>query len=160
MVYDLIRNDKECYDLFNYGIQGVSWDVNDEGLRIQPEGYNPDTQNINGMTNYWWGRNDDLEIKDASRNWDAIDPMYEELDAAAIDYPYGQFVPDVDEIQSYIDNINEVYTNDMKLISFGKYDDKGMTAEEAVQKLHDDLKAAGIETVTAALQEQFDALYK
>lgn len=160
MVYDLIRNDKECYDLFNYGIQGVSWDVNDEGLRIQPEGYNPDTQNINGMTNYWWGRNDDLEIKDASRNWDAIDPMYEELDAAAIDYPYGQFVPDVDEIQSYIDNINEVYTNDMKLISYGKYDDKGMTAEEAVQKLHDDLKAAGIETVTAALQEQFDALYK
>ncbi|WP_130837817.1 DUF3502 domain-containing protein [Lachnoclostridium sp. Marseille-P6806] len=160
MVYDLIRNDPDCYRLFNYGIKGVSWDVNEDGLRITPEGYNPDTQNINGMTNYWWGRNDDLEIRDASRNWDVIEPMYEELDAAAIDYPYGQFVPDVDAIQAQINNVNEVYTNDMKLIAYGKFDDQGMTAEEAVQKLHDDLQKAGIETVTEELQRQFDELYK
>ena len=68
MVYDLLRNDPDCYQLFNYGIQGVSWDVNDEGLRITSEDYNSDTQNINGMTNWWWGRNDNLEIKDATRN--------------------------------------------------------------------------------------------
>lgn len=74
-----------------------------------------------------------------------------------IDYPYGQFVPEVDDIQSKIDNINEVYTNYTKQISYGKYQG---TAEEIVAEMQSALKQAGIEEVTAALQEQFDALYK
>ena len=115
------------------------------------------TEVINGMTNWWWGRNDDLEIRDATRNWDAIDKLYSEYDSLKIDYPYGQFVPEVDDIQSKIDNINEVYTNYTKQISYGKYQG---TAEEIVAEMQSALKQAGIEEVTAALQEQFDALYK
>lgn len=157
VVYDLLRNDEECYRLLCYGIEGVSYEINDEGLRTTPEGYNSDTDNINGMTNWWWGRNDDLEIRDATRNWDAIDKLYSEYDSLKIDYPYGQFVPEVDDIQSKIDNINEVYTNYTKQISYGKYQG---TAEEIVAEMQSALKQAGIEEVTAALQEQFDALYK
>lgn len=157
MVYDLLRNDPECYNLLCYGVQGVSWDLNDEGLRITPEGYNADTDNINGTTNYWWGRNDDLEIRDATRDWDAIDKLYAEYDKIKIDYPYGQFVPNVDNIQAQIGNINEIHTNYMKQIAFGKYSG---TAEEIVAEYQDALKKAGIDDVTAELQKQFDALYK
>lgn len=157
MVYDLLRNDPECYHLFTSGIQGVSWDLDDEGMKILPESYNADTQNINGTTNYWWGRNDDLEIKDATKNWDEIDPLYEKYDSIKIDYPYGQFVPEVDSIQSQINNINEVHTNYMKQIAFGKYQG---TAEEIVAEYQKALKDAGIEEVTAELQSQMDALYK
>ena len=96
-------------------------------------------------------------IRDATRNWDAIDKLYSEYDSLKIDYPYGQFVPEVDDIQSKIDNINEVYTNYTKQISYGKYQG---TAEEIVAEMQSALKQAGIEEVTAALQEQFDALYK
>ena len=128
-----------------------------DGYRVNPEGYNSDTDNINGVTNWWWGRNDDLEIRDATKNWDAIDAMYAEYDAKKIDYPYGQFVPEVDEIQAKIQNINEVYTNYTKMISFGKYNG---TAEEIVAEMQAAMKQAGIEEVTAALQAQFDALYK
>ena len=42
-------------------------------------------------------------------------------------------------------------------ISYGKYQG---TAEEIVAEMQAALKQAGIEEVTAALQEQFDALYK
>ena len=42
-------------------------------------------------------------------------------------------------------------------ISYGKYQG---TAEEIVAEMQSALKQAGIEEVTAALQEQFDALYK
>lgn len=157
MVYDLLRNDPDCYKLFCYGIQGVSWDVDENGMRITPEGYNQDTDNIGGTTNYWWGRNDDLEIKDATRNWDAIDKLYAEYDSIKIEYPYGQFVADVDNIQSYISNINEIHTNYMKQIAYGKYSG---TAEEIVAEYQEALKAAGIDTVTEELQRQFDALYK
>lgn len=157
MVYDLIRNDPECYKLFCYGIEGVSYEINEEGLRTTPEGYNNDTQNINGTTNYWWGRNDDLEIKDATKNWDAIDKMYAEYDKIKIDYPYGQFVPEVDNIQSYINNCNETHNNYMKQISFGLYQG---TAEEIVAEYQQAMKTAGIDEVTAELQRQFDELYK
>ena len=66
-------------------------------------------------------------------------------------------VPEVDDIQSKIDNINEVYTNYTKHISYGKYQG---TAEEIVAEMQSALKQACIEEVTAALLEQFDALYK
>ncbi len=157
MVYDLIRNDKDCYMLFNYGIEGVSWELDENGLRKTPDSYNPDTQNINGMTNYWWGRNDDLEVKDATRNWDAIDKLYAEYDKIKIDYPYGQFVPEVDSIQAKIDNCNEQYTNYMKQISYGIYNG---SAEDIVAEMQAALKSAGIDDVTAELQKQFDELYK
>ena len=157
MVYDLIRNDPELYMLFNYGIQGVSWDVNDEGMKITPEGYNSDTDNIAGTVNFWWGRNDDLEIKDATINWDAVDKLYAEYDKIKIEYPYGQFVPDVTEIDAYISNINEIFENYMKQISYGKYNG---TAEEIVAEFQSALEAAGVNEVTAELQRQFDELYK
>ncbi|RKM58543.1 DUF3502 domain-containing protein [Butyrivibrio sp. XB500-5] len=157
MVYDLIRNDKDCYMLFNYGIEGKSWELDENGLRKTPDSYNPDTENINGMTNYWWGRNDDLEVKDATRNWDAIDKLYAEYDKIKIDYPYGQFVPEVDSIQAKIDNCNEQYTNYMKQISYGIYNG---SAEDIVAEMQAALKSAGIDDVTAELQKQFDELYK
>ena len=157
MVYDLIRNDPECYKLFNYGIQGISWDMNDEGLRIQPDGYNSDTDNIAGTVNFWWGRNDDLEVKDANLNWDEIDKLYAEYDKIKIEYPYGQFVPDVTNIEAYISNINEILENYMKQISYGKYNG---SAEDIVAEFQSALEAGGINEVTAELQRQFDELYK
>lgn len=157
MVYDLLRNDPECYKLFCYGIEGVSYEITPDGLRTTPEGYNQDTDNINGTTNFWWGRNDDLEIKDASRDWEAIDKLYAEYDKLKIEYPYGQFVADVDSIQSQIQNINEIYDRYMKQICYGKYSG---TAEDIVAEYQAALEAAGINDVTAELQRQFDELYK
>ena len=52
MVYDLLRNDPDCYTLFNYGIKGVSWDTNDEGLRVIPEGYNSGTGGFHRGTDF------------------------------------------------------------------------------------------------------------
>lgn len=156
MVYDLIRNDPDCYKLFNYGQEGVSWELTEDGMRTTPEGYNADTQNVNGMTNFWWGRNDDQEVRDATRDWDTIDAMYEKLDSIAIDYPYGQFVADVTNIQSQINNIEEVYGNYMRQIAYGKYSG---SAEEIVAEMQAALETAGINDVTAELQRQFDELY-
>lgn len=156
MVYDMIRNDPECYQLLCYGQEGVSWEKTDNGMKTTPEGYNADTQNVNGVTNFWWGRNDDLEIRDASRDWEKIDALYAEYDSKKIDYPYGQFILNNDNIQSYIANINEIYTNYMKQISFGKYSG---TAEEIVAEFQQALKDAGIDIVTEEIQRQIDEVY-
>ncbi len=155
MVYDLLRNDPDCYRLINYGVEGVSYEVTADGMRKNPEGYDGNRDGI--TTNFWWGRNDDLELKDSSLNWDAINALYDEYDKIKIDYPYGQFVPNVDDIQSKIENINDIHTTYMKQIAFGKYQG---SAEDIVAEYQAALEKAGINDVTAELQRQFDELYK
>ena len=154
MVYDLLRNDPECYRLFNYGIEGVQYAIDDNGMKYTPDTYDQATQEI--QTNFWWGRNDDLELKDATKNWDAIDKLYAEYDSLKIDYPYGQFIPDVDDIQGKIDNVSSVQEEYMKQISFGLYSG---SAEDIVAEYQAALEKAGINDVTAALQEQISATY-
>ncbi|MCM1037827.1 MAG: ABC transporter substrate-binding protein [Ruminococcus sp.] len=157
MVYDLLRNDPDCYRLFCYGIEGVSYEITADGLRATPEGYNQDTDNINGTTNFWWGRNDDLEIPDANFDWDKINALYDEYDKIKIEYPYGQFVADIDAIDAQIRNIQEIHDSYMKQISFGKYSG---SAEDIVAEYQAAIEAAGVNEVTAELQRQFDELYK
>ncbi len=154
MVYDLLRNDPECYRLFNYGIEGVQYAIDENGMKYTPDTYDSTTQEI--QTNFWWGRNDDLELKDATKNWDAIDKLYAEYDSLKIDYPYGQFIPDVDDIQGKIDNVSSVQEEYMKQISFGLYSG---SAEDIVAEYQAALEKAGINDVTAALQEQISATY-
>ena len=102
------------------------------------------------------GRNDLLEIRDATKEWDTIDALYAEYDDVKIAYPYGKFVADVDDIQSYINNINEVNTNYMKQIAFGKYTG---TAEEIVAEYQQALKDAGMDIVIEELQKQLNEVY-
>ena len=135
----------------------MSYEITPDGLRTTPEGYNQDTDNINGTTNFWWGRNDDLEVLDASRDWDKINALYDEYDKIKIEYPYGQFVANVDPIQAQIQNISEIHDSYMKQISYGKYSG---TAEDIVAEYQAALTAAGVDDVTAELQRQFDELYK
>ena len=123
-------------------------------MKYTPDTYDQATQEI--QTNFWWGRNDDLELKDATKNWDAIDKLYAEYDSLKIDYPYGQFIPDVDDIQGKIDNVSSVQEEYMKQISFGLYNG---SAEDIVAEYQAALEKAGINDVTAALQEQISATY-
>ena len=82
--------------------------------------------------------------------------MYKELEDASIGYPYGKFGANVDDIQSYINNIGEVNTNYMKQIASGKYTG---TAEEIVAEYQQALKDAGMDIVIEELQKQLDEVY-
>jgi hypothetical protein len=155
MVYDLLRNDKECYDLFNYGIEGKTYAIDENGMRYTPETYNADTDSIS--TNWWWGRNDVLEIPSAAMNWEAINKLYDEYNKIAVMYPYEAFVFDNTMVQSYINQCNEIYNTYMKYLCFGQYDE---TPEEKVAEFQEALRSAGVDLVTEELQRQIDETYK
>lgn len=150
MVYDLIRNDKECYDLFNYGVLGVQYVLTADGYRDRPEGYTDDADGI--TTNYWWGRNDDLEIRDAKGAWGEYDKISSVYESVAVDYPYGQIVWNVDGINTQLENISDVQSNYMNRISYGKVDDP----VAFVAEYRSALKKAGIEDVIKEVQRQLD----
>ena len=153
MVYDLLRNDPEIYRLMMYGIEGEMYTIDENGYMVRPEGFDSTTDGV--TFNWWWGRNDDLGLRDANRDWEAIDALYARYDEIAIDYPYGQVVFDLTNIQVYLDNISNVYNTYMPRICFGLMDDP----EAYVAEFRTQLQNAGIETVMTEIQNQLDAVY-
>lgn len=150
MVYDLLRNDEACYRLINYGIEGSDYVINDAGELDRPDGWD---QSIDALeSNYWCGRNDDLELVNA-RFYDGIPEIYADYDTYAIDYPYGKFVFDNSNVSTQIAAMADVCANYIPRIAFGKVDDpKAMVAE-----FREKLKAAGYEDVLKEVQTQLNA---
>ncbi len=153
MVYDLLRNDEEIYRLMMYGIEGDMYTIDADGYLERPADFDSATD---GCTfNWWWGRNDDLGLRTADRDWASIDELYARYDEIAITYPYGRVVFDLTNIQVYLDNISNVYNTYMPRICFGLMDDP----EAYVAEFRTQLQNAGIETVMTELQNQINAVY-
>lgn len=153
MAYDLIRNDKELYQLFNFGIEGEQYILNDDGMFVRPEGFEDSTDGIS--TNYWWGRNDDLEIRNAERAWGPYEKLTTVYEQIASPYAYGKIVFDTDNISSYISNLSNVYNTYMAQIAFGKVDD----AEAYVAEFREALLAAGYQECINEIESQLAAVY-
>jgi maltose-binding protein MalE len=155
MAYDLIRNDPTFYDLINYGVEGQQYVLNADGLRARPEAYTEDA--VDGVSfNYWWGRNDNLEIRDARIDWPAYDAVLAEYAAVKIDYPYGKLVFNREPISVELDNLSNVFRTYAPVICFGKDADP----EAYVAEFRKALLDAGIEKVMTEVQAQIDAVYK
>lgn len=153
MVYDLLRNDPEIYRLMQFGFEGDMYTLDENGYMARPEGYEDSRDGVS--FNWWWGRNDDLELRPADRDWEAIDALYAIYDGVKINYPYGQVVFDLSNIQPYLDNLSNVYNTYMPRIVFGMMDDP----EAFVAEFRDQLKAAGIDQCMEEIQSQIDAVY-
>lgn len=149
MVYDLLRNDEECYNLINYGIEGVQFKRNSEGYRESI----PDVPGI--TTNFWWGRNDLLELRDTETAWDVFDEINGIYNQYKIDYPFSQIVWDLSAISTELDAVNNVYGQYMGNICYGQVADP----ESYVAEFRRDLKNAGIEKIISELQNQLDKFY-
>lgn len=148
MMYDLFQYDPDIYHLTQYGVEGVHWEQNEEGYRVRPEGYNPDTDAYGW--NMWSTRNDALEIPE-------FNPMQEEIDAVTAKIkpwsklnPWGSFVLDTSSLEAQIAAINEAGSTWLPAIQFGKAGDPA----EAVQKYREALKAAGIDEFIAEVERQ------
>jgi putative aldouronate transport system substrate-binding protein len=106
--------------------------------------------------NYWWGRNDDLELvgplTDIPKR-DALQAVYEKV---AISYPYGQIVFNLDPISAELDNLSNLYNTYMPRIVFGKSDDPAAYVAEFRQQL----KAAGYEKCIAEVERQLAEVYQ
>lgn len=153
MVYDLMRNDPEIYRLMQYGIEGDMYTLDENGYLVRPEGFE---QGVDGVDlNYWWGRNDQLELRTADKDWEAIDALYNTYDAVKINYPYGKVVFELSNIQMYLDNLSNVYNTYMPRIVFGMMDDPAAYVAEFRQQLQN----AGIEICMTEIQNQINAVY-
>ena len=149
MVYDLLRNDEECYNLINYGVEGIQFKRNDKGYRESIPGSKGIT------TNYWWGRNDKLEVRDTATAWDVFDEINATYNKYKIDYPFSQIVWDLSNIANEVDGVADVYGQYMGNICYGQVADPVAYVED----FRRDLKKAGVDKIITELQKQLDSYY-
>lgn len=149
MLYDLLRNDKEIYQLFNYGVEGEHYELDQNGQLVYPEGFDATTEGVS--TFFWYGRNDDLGLRDATKDWTKIDKKYEEYEKVAKLYPYGTTVLDTSAISTELNNLSSVYASYMTQIAYGKAEDP----EAYVKEFREALKAAGYEKCVSEIESQF-----
>lgn len=150
MVYDLLRNDETCYRLYNYGIEGVDYILTEDGKLDRPEGWDGTTDSLD--SNFWCGRNDDLELDNAT--WfEGKEAMLANYDTYAVDYPYGKFVFDPSNVSTQIAAMADVCASYIPVIAFGKVEDPVASVEEFRQKL----EAAGYQDVLNEIQTQLNA---
>ena len=149
-VYDLIRNDKEDYMLFNFGIEGTDYVITADGKMGFPDGYDSSTMSLG--TDYWWGRMDEFELPRTTQapNKDAI---IAELSATAKDYPYSTLQINKANIDPTLAAMSGVLSEYIPQLAYGKFADPAAAIAEMRQKLKD----AGYEDARASIQADMDA---
>ncbi len=152
-VYDLIRNDKEDYMLFNYGIEGVDYTIDANGVLQRPDGWDSSTMDLG--TDFWWGRNDAFEPKRATDAPNKAE-VIAELNATAKDYPYSTLIINKSNIDPTLAAMAGVLSEYIPQLAYGKFEDPAAAVAEMRQKLKD----VGYEDARAAIQADMDAWKK
>ncbi|MDF2802283.1 MAG: hypothetical protein K0S61_2186 [Anaerocolumna sp.] len=150
MLIEKLMTDKECYDLFQYGIEGKQYELVDGKIK-QPEGFDA-TVNGGGFAG-WAFRTDKLNIPTATE-----DPRRYTLNEAwskvAIDDPFVGFTFDSSSVSSELSAISNVNTQLGIQILLGK---TSQDPKAAVAEYRKQLEAAGVNTVIDEVNKQLEA---
>ena len=154
MFLDLVETDRDMYDLFHYGIEGVTYVLNGEKAEFAVEGM---TQaNSNYME---WGGQWAFWKPQFMRPNNTYGPGFweEEARLAAlpqnVNAPLSGFFPKSDNIGNEVAARDQIWEFD-KEIRYGAID---MSAEEAVATMIEEQQRAGIDVIVADVQAQVDA---
>ena len=153
MFLELVETDRAMYDLFHYGIEGVTYKLVDGAAMYAVDGMN------HGNSNYMeWGGQWAFWKPQFMRPNATYGPGFweEEARLAAlpknVNAPLSGFFPKSDNIKNEIATRDQIWEFD-KEIRYGVAGD----ADAAVDKMIAEQKAAGIDAIIADVQRQVDA---
>ena len=148
-LWELITTDREAFDAFFYGIEGVSYELNDKG---EVKTLDPDNYAASAM---WAARTTELN-RDGIGTPDRTIELKKEWDAYIKDgvgsQKYRSFVLDTSSIETEYaacQNVHQQYWWPLEL---------GYTEPvSGLKEYQEKMEAAGIEKVREVLQQQLDA---
>lgn len=150
MVIEKLMTDKECYDLFQYGIEGKEYEVVDGKIQ-QPAAFDA-TKDAGGFS-AWAFRTDALNIPAATE-----DPrrytLNDEWSKVAIEDPFVGFTFDSSSVSSELSAIANVDAQLGIQILLGK---TSQDPKDAVAEYRKQLEAAGIDKVLEEVNKQWTA---
>jgi putative aldouronate transport system substrate-binding protein len=149
-LYDLLRNDRQIYTLYNYGIEGKDYVVRSDGRFSRPEGFNSTNDALD--TNFWAGRVDKFE-PEWDTWWSGRTAFVDNLNTFAKEYPLEKFSFDNTRVAAEMAAMGDVCATYIPSIHFGKTSNP----ERAVADFRAALRSAGYDRVKAEVQAQLTA---
>lgn len=143
---NLVNTDKQIRNMIGYGIEGVHYNLNEEGKRVLTQ---QGKDNYGSMPQYALGNLflNDLAETDRDGKWE----RFEEYNASAVESPLKGFFFDSKPVKSEIAAMENVVSQYKKDLLFGRVD-PDVVLPEFLQKLKD----VGSEKVQAEMQKQYD----
>lgn len=154
MFLELLETDQEMYDMVHYGILGETYNINDEGAVVYPDGMSIANSSFMGWQGRWplWKpqfmRPDDEFAKDFWKE-EAENALSNPNNVAS---PYDAFVFNGENVNIELAQRDQVFTDAHKMIEVGLAGD----ADAAVDKLIADQAVNG-EIILKEAQAQLDA---
>jgi putative aldouronate transport system substrate-binding protein len=137
--------------LYNYGIEGVDYIINEKGQLDRPTGWDAAKDGLN--SNFWGGRMDEFDPPNA-QFWEGYRDMLDYFNSFAGEYPLGKFAFDNSKVAAEMSALGNVCAVHLPAIAFGKTGNP----DKAVEDFRAALKQAGFDKVKAEIQAQLDAL--
>ena len=147
-LWDLITNDQEVYDAFYYGIEGTSYELNDQG---QFKILDTDKYGTNAM---WSARSDALNRQQQGTPDDYqtnVDAFEEHIVSGQGNEKFTGFVLDTSSFETQLAACNNVQQQYWWPLELGYTE-----AESGLADYQSQMEAAGIETMKEAAQKQLD----
>ena len=147
-LWDLITNDQEVYDAFYYGIEGTSYELNDQG---QFKILDTDKYGTNAM---WSARSDALNRQQQGTPDDYqtnVDDFESKIVSGQGNEKFAGFVLDTSSFETQLAACNNVQQQYWWPLELGYTE-----AESGLADYQSQMEAAGIETMKEAAQKQLD----
>lgn len=148
MVLDVLKNDKECYDICRYGIEGSTYNATSDTTYTL--GSDQANYTVGNAPLSWGLKNDALERIQGEAGTTQSE-IRQELMGDAISEVTSGFIFDDSNVKSELAAINEVCSQYVPLLELGLVDDVQGTLDE----LNSQCETAGLETLREEFISQF-----
>lgn len=154
MFLNMLENDQKLYDMVQYGIEGETYVLDEEGGAAYPEGMDTASSNYQEWGGQWALWKPQFMRPNASYGpgfWEKEAEFAASSDKNVVS-PLEGFNFDATAVTTEVAQRNQIYGDANKLIQVGLAGDY----KEAIEKLHADSEAAGLQKILDEYQRQID----
>lgn len=148
-IVEAIKTDRDLYDLWMYGIEGVHYDLAEDGRLITPAAGQPETTTYNRSSVSWFMRVDYMNRNNVN-TWAGTDELQKSFKEIGKSNKYGTVIIDYSDVQAELAAVNQVMQQYGAPINVGLVDD----VDAAIAEYREKLTTAGVEKLVDAIREQ------
>jgi putative aldouronate transport system substrate-binding protein len=155
MVLDKIRTDPKYYNMITYGLEGIHYDLINDGKNIVTPSKSQDPAKVLAYGISDWGWRYKPLMKVGVGGWDGLDKLNDEF--AKINKPdiFSPISMDYDAVKTEYAAVNQVIDQYGKPLMMGLVPN----VDQAIKTYQDKLKSAGIDKVLEYVKQQATAYY-
>ncbi|SDD03980.1 putative aldouronate transport system substrate-binding protein [Paenibacillus sp. UNCCL117] len=149
MLLELLRTNREYYDLTMYGIKGKHYDLTADGKLTLPAGVSPSDNGFAPEAMGGWGWRVDRFVREPAKSWYKYLDLKQELQDNLYDAKLANFVVDVSSFKTELAAVQGVVKQYGEPVNFGLVD-----PQTAIPVLRQKLKEAGMEKIREEVTKQ------